>query len=200
MKTSVPSRPSRADEILAGAVELFNRKGFHQTTIDDVGAAVGLTGPALYRYYPSKAALLVAVFDSAIEVLLERVGGLKDVQAPDHQKLADLIDYHVDYVLSHRSLMRIIRQEVHSLPEPARQRFRESQQAYLRSWAGIVVGVRSEVDYTSAITLAAGAVALANRFARRQNEIEGPRLKALVCAMVEAALMVPLPGSSDGTR
>ncbi len=54
---------ARPREILAAARELFARKGFETARMDEVAAAVGVTKPAVYRYFPSK--------DRLIEALLE---------------------------------------------------------------------------------------------------------------------------------
>src|SRR5690625_3381389 len=52
-----PTGVRRAD-ILVAAAELFAEHGYRGVTIDDLGRAVGTTGPALYRHFPGKEALL----------------------------------------------------------------------------------------------------------------------------------------------
>jgi AcrR family transcriptional regulator len=42
---------SRRADILAAAAQLFAQRGYHGTTIGEVGSALGLTGPALYRHF-----------------------------------------------------------------------------------------------------------------------------------------------------
>ena len=54
----VPATPTRREQILAAAAELFARHGFHGVGIDDIGSAVGISGPALYRHFRSKDAML----------------------------------------------------------------------------------------------------------------------------------------------
>jgi len=183
----------RSREILQAAAELFDARGFHATTIDDVGAAVGITGPALYRYFRGKSELLSAVFGSTMDYLLTTTNDRKLAGLPPDEALDTLIDIHVEYVLSHRSLMHIVRREVHSLPPDERQRFRENQQRYLQAWAYVLRRMRHDVDDAQAVTMVAGAVALANRYARRANEVEDMQLKRMVMAMVRAALLAPMP-------
>ena len=55
-----PRRRSRRDEILEIAVGLFASRGYHGVSMDDIGSAAAATGPALYHYFSSKAAMLVA--------------------------------------------------------------------------------------------------------------------------------------------
>lgn len=64
--TRVPAAERRA-EIVRAAQQLFAQKGYDGTSIEDIGAAVGLTGPAIYRHFDSKQALFVATFRSADE-------------------------------------------------------------------------------------------------------------------------------------
>jgi AcrR family transcriptional regulator len=50
--------------MLDAAAKLFSTRGYVDTGIDDIGEAVGVTGPAVYRHFKSKEALLVAVLAS----------------------------------------------------------------------------------------------------------------------------------------
>ena len=72
-------KPSRRDQILTAAAELFARHGFHGVGIDDIGAAVGISGPALYRHFRSKDAMLGEMLTSISERLLD--GGQARVDA-----------------------------------------------------------------------------------------------------------------------
>ncbi|TSD40328.1 TetR/AcrR family transcriptional regulator [Rhodococcus sp. KBS0724] len=60
---------ARRAEIRIAASRLFRQRGFAQVGIDDIGAAVGVSGPAVYRYFPSKQALLAAVLIGYLEQL-----------------------------------------------------------------------------------------------------------------------------------
>ena len=59
----------RRAQILAVAAELFAKHGYHGVSIADLGAAVGVSGPALYRHFPSKEALLAEML---VGILTER--------------------------------------------------------------------------------------------------------------------------------
>src|SRR5687768_4472400 len=52
----------RANLILKVAATLFAGRGYDSVSINDIGFAAGVTGPAVYRYFPSKEALLVAIY------------------------------------------------------------------------------------------------------------------------------------------
>jgi len=63
----LPAEQRRA-QILREAADLFASHGFNGTTTRDVAARVGLTEAALYRYYPSKEAMYVAILDQRMAV------------------------------------------------------------------------------------------------------------------------------------
>jgi AcrR family transcriptional regulator len=62
---------TRRDEILAAAAELFAAHGYAAVGIDEIGARAGVTGPAVYRYFPSKEAILTAVIIATSETMIE---------------------------------------------------------------------------------------------------------------------------------
>src|SRR3954447_25974979 len=60
---TVRRRPGgRRAVILTAALELFSRQGYQETGIDEIGAASGVSGPAIYRHFGSKQELLAAAF------------------------------------------------------------------------------------------------------------------------------------------
>src|SRR5215203_5251414 len=64
-------RPSRREQILQAAAQLFAERGSRAVGVDDVGAAVGVTGPAIYRHFASKDAMLAEMLLLISERLLE---------------------------------------------------------------------------------------------------------------------------------
>lgn len=129
------SRPDRRSQILATAAELFAARGFHGVSVADLGAACGISGPALYKHFPSKQAMLAEMLVSISERLLSegqrRVG---DADGPD-AALAALVDWHVDFALRHRPLIVVQDRDWESLPEDARERVRTLQREYVDLWA-----------------------------------------------------------------
>src|SRR3982751_3946761 len=82
-----PRRRSRRDEILEIAVGLFAARGYHGVSMDDIGAAAGVTGPALYHHFAGKEAMLAAALIPVSEGLLH--GGRNRVaRHPDSPRAA----------------------------------------------------------------------------------------------------------------
>lgn len=127
---------SRRDQILATAAELFAARGFHGVTVADLGAACGVSGPALYKHFPSKDAVLAEMLVSISEELL-RVGRSRVDAADDHDgAVRALVDWHVDFALRHRALIVVQDRDWESLPVEARERVRTLQREYVDLWAG----------------------------------------------------------------
>ena len=61
---------TRRQQILDIAAELFAQKGFHGVSIAELGAACGFSGPALYRHFRSKDAVLAEMLVSISDELL----------------------------------------------------------------------------------------------------------------------------------
>jgi AcrR family transcriptional regulator len=66
-----PGDPDRRDELLAAAARQFAQRGYHSVGVDDVAAAVGITGPSIYHHFATKLDLIVAVITQGATQLLD---------------------------------------------------------------------------------------------------------------------------------
>ena len=125
---------SRRDEILETAAELFARRGFHGVSVADLGAACGISGPALYKHFPSKDAMLAEMLVSISDELL-RVGRARSRDEHDPRRaLAALVDWHVEFALHNKPLIVVQDRDWDSLPDEARERVRSLQRRYVDLW------------------------------------------------------------------
>jgi AcrR family transcriptional regulator len=63
-------RPGHSlDTLLAGAVAVFNERGYEATSMDEVATRLGVTKSALYHHVPSKGELLRLALDRALDAL-----------------------------------------------------------------------------------------------------------------------------------
>ena len=82
----------RREQILSIAAELFAKHGFHGVSISDLGSACGVSGPALYKHFSSKEALLSTMLVDISHRLLD--------EGRNRSTLAALVDWHVDFALT----------------------------------------------------------------------------------------------------
>lgn len=87
----------RKEEILKVATEIFSRKGYHATTLEEIGSELGMTRPAFYHYFQSKRDLLEEICAEAVDEADKVVRGAIDDRHPSiTAKLQDvLISYAV---------------------------------------------------------------------------------------------------------
>ncbi|MBL1066343.1 TetR/AcrR family transcriptional regulator [Streptomyces sp. 7-21] len=132
----------RRQQILREASRLFAERGFHGVGVDEIGAAVGISGPALYRHFAGKDAMLA-------ELLVGISGRLRD---GGHRRVAEaeqegrsaagtldlLIAGHIDFALDDRDLITVHDRELDRLPEEDRKRVRRLQRQYVELWVTVV--------------------------------------------------------------
>ena len=159
---TVEAVPNRRDQIVATAAELFAARGFHGVSVSELGAACGITGPALYKHFASKDAVLAEMLVSISEQLLavgrERVRG---ADGPA-EALAALVDWHVDFAVRQRALIVVQDRDWESLPTEAREQVRALQRKYVDLWAAQLRAVDTGLGLTQARATAHAVFGLIN--------------------------------------
>lgn len=181
--------PNRREMILTEAAKLFFEHGFAGTGIDEIGAAVGVTGPAFYRHFSSKQDLLVALVERAVERLqavVDRAAAAADGDPEEALRL--LAEYSSDACVEDGPLTAIYTQEARNLEPEARNRLNRLHRRMRDAWVQILAQLRP--DLTSAeLLLAVHAVgALQTSVATYHGTLDKARQKQLLTQMTLAAL------------
>src|SRR6266498_3669859 len=103
-----PRRRTRREEILEIAVGVFAARGYHGVSMDDIGTAAGVTGPALYHHFAGKEAMLAAALRPVSEGLLS--GGRERVAAHNGDPkaaLTSLVEFHVGFALANPAVIAL---------------------------------------------------------------------------------------------
>ncbi|HET9089910.1 MAG TPA: TetR/AcrR family transcriptional regulator [Acidimicrobiales bacterium] len=142
----------RRDQLVAAAARLFAERGFHGVSIEEIGASVGISGPAVYKHFPSKdavlAALLVGVSRDLLEEGRRRVA---DAPTPD-DALERLLAFHADFTLARPELIRVQDRDLGNLSAGEARRVRRFQRAYVELWVEVLVRVEPSLDLDEART------------------------------------------------
>lgn len=187
MRTRLRSS-ARRKELISVAGNLFASRGYYAVTVDDIGEAVGLTGPALYRHFSSKEALLVAVFDQVIEELTTRLRELLS-DAPDPATaLQAVVRLHVEFAIEQRENVAVWRQEFQNLSEPDRWRLRRAQRLYVEEWVHLVHELRPEFSDTEVRAAVHAAIGLLQSPSDFQSGLPAEAAVNLLMSMALAAL------------
>ncbi len=180
---------TRREQLLATAAELFAKRGFHGVSVAELGAACGVSGPALYKHFPSKDAILAEMLVSISEELL--VVGRERValaQGADDAVRA-LVDWHVEFALTRRALIVVQDRDWESLPDDAREQVRGLQRAYVDVWADQLRRVHRGLKADRARAMAHVAFGLINS-TPHSGLLPDAQMRALLTTMALGALGV----------
>jgi AcrR family transcriptional regulator len=182
-------RRSRRDEILEIAVGLFATRGYHGVSMDDIGAAAGVTGPALYHHFAGKEAMLAAALNPVSESLL---AGGRERKATHNESPQDalraLVEFHVDFALANPAVIALHLHELDRLPEEPRRQIRRLQRLYVEEWVTTLTALRADLNDGEARVLAHAAFGLMNSTPFLGGEIDRQRRAALLRAATLSAL------------
>ena len=101
-------------KILAAAISVFSRKGFHQATMDEIAVAAGVAKGTLYYNYASKAALFSAAITDGMEMIIGQIRSALSSDLPFHQHLRKLVEQNIALYLKYSDLTRIVFNELTS--------------------------------------------------------------------------------------
>lgn len=174
----------RRQELLKIAADLFAERGFANVTVDDIGEAAGISGPALYHHFAGKEALLGEMLVAISQYLLD--GGRRVIDESD-DPLRDLIAFHAEFAVDDRSLITVhFRDLVHARSDD-QSRVRTLQARYVALWADALQARSPHLDRRHAHAAVHAAFGLINStpFSGRLPRAE---MLSLLRAMATGAL------------
>lgn len=179
---------NRRDQILDTAAGLFAERGFHGVSVNDIGEACGISGPAIYKHFAGKDDLLAQSLTSISERLLSE-GRRRRSEAPDDSAALDaLIAWHVEFALTHPALIVIQDREWSNLSESAQHAVRELQLAYIDAWVATLQALRPGLDRGTARAAAQAVFGLINS-TPHSARISPDAMARLLASMARAALL-----------
>lgn len=169
---------TRRELLLESAADLFAERGFHGVGIDDIGAAAGITGPGVYRHFPSKQALLETLVDRTMDRMLDLAEHAADLDT--------LVDLHVALVTEHRQLISVWVREQSALADDVRRSLRTRMRRYEQVWRDAAAPLRPDLG-TAELALVVGAtLAMLNTTSLIEAPLEDRR--HLLCRLAHATL------------
>lgn len=167
MSDSAVTRRSRAKsdrrgQLIAAAERLVAERGYLAVRLEDIGAAVGISGPAIYRHFPNKEALLVELL---VGISTRLLAGAQEVTArPDTptDTLKALVDFHLDFVFGEPDLIRIQDRDLAHLPDTAKRQVRRAQRQYVEIWVSVLTRLDPDLGEDDARVMAHAAFGLLN--------------------------------------
>ncbi|GAA1148750.1 TetR/AcrR family transcriptional regulator [Microbacterium oxydans] len=128
------AKAERSDAILHAAARLFAARGYSGVSLEDIGAAVGVSGPAVYRHFAGKQALLGAVLVKVSQDLIHGGRRVADEAPTPDARMRALIEFHVDFALGNAEVIQVQDRDVAFLSDADRAEVRRLQRAYIELW------------------------------------------------------------------
>jgi AcrR family transcriptional regulator len=156
------SNGTRREEILDAAALLFAERGYHGVSIDELGSAVGISGPGIYRHFGGKEDVLAQML-LRISRHLHDEGERCVMTAADAADALDaLLRSHVSFSLSQSALIVVHGRELANVPEPARRQIRRLQRLYVEEWVGVLAELQPAVPTSRLRVAVHAAIGLLN--------------------------------------
>src|SRR6202171_6569367 len=156
------AKSDRRSQLIAAAERLVAERGFLAVRLEDIGAAVGVSGPAIYRHFPNKEALLVELLVGISTRLLAGATAVV-AAAPDPANALDgLVEFHLDFALGESDLIRIQDRDLQNLPASAERQVRKAQRQYVEIWVGVLQQLDDALSEVDARLMAHAAFGLLN--------------------------------------
>ncbi|AXB44988.1 TetR/AcrR family transcriptional regulator [Amycolatopsis albispora] len=183
-------QPSRREQLLSAATELFSQRGFHAVSMEEIGAAAGITGPSVYRHFPSKSALVVAICRRAADRLaLGAEHALRGSAPPDEREaLRRLAESYVHTLTGSAELTVAFSGDPLNLPERDQAELLRVQRDYVAQWVHLLQAVHPSLNAREAKITVHAALTIANDLARTRRVNSRPQLPAELHRMMISVL------------
>jgi AcrR family transcriptional regulator len=185
---------ARREAILTAAAQLFAERGYAAVGMDDIGAAAGVTGPAIYRHFGAKASVLTAVFDKVIDAVIVDPDVIGEAHAATDEdpatRLRHLVTGYAAAVSGRRGLMAVFIREVHSLPAEDRALLDERQRALIGLWRSLLARVHPEWDRERVRTAVHGAFGMLNAVGTFESPLTDRELAGQLGELAVTALQL----------
>ncbi|NLX90924.1 MAG: TetR/AcrR family transcriptional regulator [Firmicutes bacterium] len=118
------------NEILEVTAQLFRKKGFTGTSMQDIANEVGILKGSIYYYFNSKNEIFQEVLDNGINPALKKAEMIVAEKLTPKEKFRKLIHYHMDYIMDHNFSLVIFFQEREKLPATEMEKYLEKRDRY----------------------------------------------------------------------
>ncbi|MGH8209815.1 MAG: TetR/AcrR family transcriptional regulator [Steroidobacteraceae bacterium] len=96
----VSARALKRAAVIRAAAHAFNRKGYHNTSLDDIAAALDVTKPTVYYYVTSKEQLLFECFVAGVEQIRAAFREVKQLKVSARERLNAVLRHYGEAVAS----------------------------------------------------------------------------------------------------
>ncbi|WP_029113884.1 TetR/AcrR family transcriptional regulator [Mycobacterium sp. URHB0044] len=187
--------------LLHESMRLFNERGYRETGMEHIAAAVGIPVSSIYRYFPGKAAILAASYRRAADRLSADLSQVVATTNDPRLALTKLIDAYVGRSFAEPELAYVYYTERHNLPRADALALSSLQRSTVESWARLAVAARPGMSLGQGRYAVHAAFALAVDVGRLVHPDSSPRARSTVRRLMEITLLgTPTPTARPGRK
>lgn len=184
-------KADRRRQLVDAAARLIAERGFLRVRLEDLGSAVGISGPAVYRHFPNKDAVLVELLVGTSTRLLDGASLVVQAAPSADAALDGLVDFHLDFALGEPDLIRIQYRDLEFLSGKAHREVRHKQRLYVENWVRVLLDVDPDLDESNARTKAHATFGLINSTPHSADPATPSQTRAVLRNMAMACLRPP---------
>jgi len=128
------AKADRRQALLDAAASLFAERGYTRVSLEDLGAAAGVSGPAVYRHFDGKQAVLAAMLVDASTDLWNGANEVIESAPTPRAALDSLVEFHVEFALGNANVIRVQDRDLDSLTADDQHTVRALQRSYVELW------------------------------------------------------------------
>lgn len=175
---------SKREQLLTEAIRIFGRQGYHEASIEEIGAAVGINASSVYRYFASKSDLLAAAFYRTGDRLAIAITEALAEATSREDAARRLADRYAKLTFAMPEIMPVYYAEFSNLPQSEQHKLRAIQRQNVLEWANLLDGDPVEARFR--VHAAIGQVIDVGRLIRFDSR---PAQLARVTALMDAVLL-----------
>ena len=186
-----PPAPSttRRDAILDAASTLFADRGYADVGVDEIGAAVGISGPSVYNHFPSKSAILVGIGMRSAARLEVRVMSAYSAASDPATILAALVDSYVAVITATPDLSVSFNNSPALTTEAAATELLDTQRRYVTRWVDLLQAADPTVATPEARVAVHAALSIVNDAVRLRRGTSRPEFSAQMVYLMKGVLL-----------
>ncbi|MCH5641039.1 MULTISPECIES: TetR/AcrR family transcriptional regulator [unclassified Gordonia (in: high G+C Gram-positive bacteria)] len=181
---------NRRDEILDAAAALFADRGYTDVGVDEIGAAVGITGPSVYKHFSSKLAILVGIGERSAMRLEAGVIAAFSATSDPAKLLGLLVDSYVTVITSTPDLSVAFNSSGVLAGQPPAAALLDVQRRYVARWIDLLVAVDPDLKRDAAAVAVHAALSIVNDAVRMRRGTARPEFGARMAYFMKGVLDV----------
>lgn len=182
-------RPGRRDLILEAATRLFAEKGFVGTTVDEIGAAAGISGSGVYRHFTGKDEILLTLVRQATERLVAFQDSPLQSEGPPEAILGQLVARMVDDTMAYLPLASMLWTEQRHLEPDTRTWVRRIHRLRTAEWVHVLSRVQPDRSDVELLTMIDGVYGMIRLGVLQTTDLDPDRAREMLKAMAMRALL-----------